>query len=725
MRGKLFFGAATAALLMFVPGALAQNSDQPGDTTTQAQFSGDALEGDITAGDVDWYRMRVEQGQRYSFTLDGVTDANGATLDPVLGLYDAQGNQLAINDDANGTLNAALRYTAQQSGDVFVEARAYSEDGAGRYRLAATSAPAPADDAGNDASTRARITAGREVAGNIDYEGDSDWYRFNARTGQRYRITLNSTDGADGALGDPYLRVLDRDGNELAMGDDTEEGLNAAIEFIPQSSGEVFIDARGYADAYTGGYTLNVVAERAPTDNISAETNTRGRIALGASIDGSLDFGGDRDWYRVGLTEGQSYRFTLNGSGGSAVGDPLVRVIGPDGADLATDDDGGDGLNSYLEFTAPSTGNYYVEAGGFGDGYTGGYTLAAREGDIPADQSTDASLSADGDYRQGVLSPAGDRDWYQVTLAEGQAFRATLESAQTADTLGDPYLVLYGPDGSEIARDDDGGEGLNAFLEYQATQAGSHYIEARGFTEDAQGAYAISLLAGEVGSSFDDAEYLQVNGEGRVSTIGTEGDADWFMIEMIEGRPYRFNLLSLEEGGLADPVLTLYDSNGQQVAYDDDGGTGFNAYLNFISATGGTYFAGVSSFNNSGTGRYWLNAYDTDVGGHVATDETLDGASDDRRSRIDMAGDLDYYRVGLEAGQSYVIEVNGDGDNPLTDPFLAIVNENNESIASDDDSGDGFDARLRFAPEQSGTYYIQASGLGGSTGWYQVSIVRQ
>jgi hypothetical protein len=72
-----------------------------------------------------------------------------------------------------------------------------------------------------------------------------------------------------------------------------------------------------------------------------------------------------------------------------------------------------------------------------------------------------------------------------------------------------------------------------------------------------------------------------------------------------------------------------------------------------------------------------------------------------------------------------MIEVSGDGEHPLADPFVAIVNENNEAIASDDDSGDGLDARLRLTPQDSGTYYIQASGLGGSIGWYQVSIVRR
>lgn len=722
MRGKLFLGAAAAALVMMGPAAIAQTGDQPGDASTQAAFSGEAVEAELSpAGDVDWFRMRVEQGRRYSFTLDAIPDAEGSAIDPMLAIYDAEGNQLAFNDDANMSLNSALRFSPQQSGEVFVEARAYSDQTAGRYRLAATSSVLPPDAVGNDASTRARIAPGRAVAGELEYEGDVDWYRLDARRGQRYRITLDRVEGEAG-LGDPYLRVLDSDGTELAANDDTETSFNSALDFTPQQSGAVFIEARAYADAYAGSYTLNVAAERAPTDNISADRNTRGRVNVDQPLEGALDFEGDRDWYRVRLQEGQSYRFTLTSSGDRPLGDPLVRLYGPAGQELAMDDDGGGALNSYLEFTAPTAGAYYVEAAAFADASAGGYTLAARAGDVPADASTDATLSAQGDWREGVLSPAGDRDWYRIELSEGQTVRVAMESAQTGAPLSDPYLVMYGPDGAEAASDDDSGEGLGAFLEFQATQTGPHYIEARAYSADDQGAYSIALAPGEIGSSVDSADYLSADGEGRVSTITPAGDADWFLIELIEGRPYRFNVMS--ENTL-DPVLTLYDGNGQQVVSDDDGGTGYNAYLTFISPTGGAHFAAVTAYGDSSTGRYWITASDMDVPGNIGTDEALDGASDERLSRIDMAGDLDYYRVGLEAGQSYTISVRGAGDDPLTDPFLAIVNESNATVASDDDSGPGLDAQLRFTPEQSGTYFIQASGLGGSTGWYQVSIVRQ
>ena len=740
MRGRLMFGAAAAALMAFgFSPASAQTADQPGDASTTATLDGN-VDGEISpGGDTDWFRLQVQTDRRYNLALVGIENAEGQTIDPVLTVYDAEGNQLAMNDDANESLNSALRYTPQQSGVVYVEAREYSGQGTGAYRLGVSSEAVPADDARADNSTRARAAVGRTSTGNIEYEGDVDWYRFAARTGNRYTVTLAGA--GDNGLGDPVLRVVDRDGNELAANDDSEGSLNSALEFIPAANGDVFIEARGYGDAYTGAYAINVSAERLPRDNIGNSTSTGGRINLGQSLDGTLDFPSDSDWYRVRLTEGQSYRFTLNSSGDNPIGDPLIRLHNSRGEEVGVDDDGGDGLNSYLEFTAPSTGNYYVEASSFTGDATGGYTIAANTGDIPSDATTDASLSPEGDYREGVLAPAGDRDWYRLQLAEGQAVRIGMQATGTPDSVSDPYLIVYGPDSVEITRDDDGGDGLNSWLEFQATAAGTYYVEARGFTEDAAGRYALNIVGGEIGNTYDTAEALLPNGDARMSLVGAAGDVDWFAIELVEGRPYRFNLEGLDPDALADPLLTLYDSNGTAVVADDDGGRGLNSYLYFASPTGGTYFAAVSSYDGQSTGRYSLRAVDTDVPGHAYTDEMLDANDDARLSRIEMAGDFDVYRVTLEAGVSYQIEANGTGATPLADPFLAVIQEGagleedsadaalvrdgGRRVASDDDSGDGLDARLRFRPEVSGDYLIQVSGLSNTTGDYEVKIVRR
>ena len=49
---------------------------------------------------------------------------------------------------------------------------------------------------------------GRAVNGNIEFAGDTDWYRLPARTGQRYQITLNGRGIYNTTDGGPCKFVL-------------------------------------------------------------------------------------------------------------------------------------------------------------------------------------------------------------------------------------------------------------------------------------------------------------------------------------------------------------------------------------------------------------------------------------------------------------------------------------------------------------------------------------
>ncbi len=701
--------------------ASAQSADQPGDSSTNARLSLDQpTMGELApAGDADWYRLAVATGHRYDITLEAaIPEGETQGFDTLLVVHGANGDELARNDDSNESLNSALSYRPSAAGDVFVEARGFLDEAAGAYTLRVAASAVPPDDVGNDASTRARLTLGRGAAGAIEDPDDADWYRLNARTDQIYRIALNGAEGAE-ALADPLLRVVDREGNELASNDDSNDSLNSYLEFTPAQNGEVFVVAAGFSES-VGAYTLRADAAHLPPDNAGNGRGTRARIALGQSINGGLDFPRDTDWFRIRLEGGQSYSFTLSSPQGERAFDPVVRVNNSAGEELAIDDDGGDGLNAYLEFTAPAGGDYFVEARAFDESAVGDYVLAARAGDIPADNTTDVVLGAEGDYREGVLSPAGDKDWFRIELVEGQAMRVAVNGVQDQGGLGDPLIVLYGPDGAEVARDDDGGEGLNAWLEYSAATGGAHYLEVRGFVEEsAEGRYAIQLTPGEIGDNAETADALEPNAEPRTSFIGAAGDVDWFAINLVEGRPYRINADRADDE--LDPMLRLLNDKAVEVVADDDGGAGVNAYLSHTSVTGGLYYIAVSGFGDS-VGHYTLRVSDTDVPGNVGTDDALDSAGDDRLGHIDLAGDLDTYRVDLVAGTRYQIELSGEGDSPLADPFLTLLGVEGQILTSDDDSGDGPDSRLVFAPETTDSYYIQASGLGGSTGSYRVSV---
>jgi hypothetical protein len=78
----------------------------------------------------------------------------------------------------------------------------------------------------------------------------------------------------------------------------------------------------------------------------------------------AVDFVGDRDFYRAELSAGERYTITLNGTGDTPLTDPRLSVIAIDGAEVASDDDSGPGLNSRMVFRPTASGTYFVAASG-------------------------------------------------------------------------------------------------------------------------------------------------------------------------------------------------------------------------------------------------------------------------------------------------------------------------------------------------------------------------
>ena len=111
--------------------------------------------------------------------------------------------------------------------------------------------------------------------------------------------------------------------------------------------------------------------------DIPGNSSTTTVLAVGGSVVDQLEVAGDRDWIRITLTAGETYQFTLDGSGASPLEDPILRLRDASGNLVAMNDDGPNGVNSLLTLTATSSGTYYLEVGGYGDSYAGGYTLGA------------------------------------------------------------------------------------------------------------------------------------------------------------------------------------------------------------------------------------------------------------------------------------------------------------------------------------------------------------
>ena len=90
-------------------------------------------------GDSDWFEVTLESNYEYSFgLLSGHVygDLFNDLYDPVLRLYDQEGNFLTANDDrSNSSLESAIYWTASSSGTYYLEASAYNNQYTGNYLL--------------------------------------------------------------------------------------------------------------------------------------------------------------------------------------------------------------------------------------------------------------------------------------------------------------------------------------------------------------------------------------------------------------------------------------------------------------------------------------------------------------------------------------------------------------------------------------------------------------
>ena len=113
--------------------------------------------------------------------------------------------------------------------------------------------------------------------------------------------------------------------------------------------------------------------------DISGSVSTSATIAIDESVTSTLDFVGDTDWFRIELQAGDNIDISLFGSGTSPVSDTYLRLYDADGNLIASNDDGGEGLNSFLRFATETGGTFYIEADSYSNNKLGEYTLEVTE----------------------------------------------------------------------------------------------------------------------------------------------------------------------------------------------------------------------------------------------------------------------------------------------------------------------------------------------------------
>ena len=322
-----------------------------------------------TRGDRDWFAVELVAGTVYRIDLKGRSSDDGTQRDPYLrGVYDAEGDLLPYtkNDDHGTGSNARVYFTATETGTHYIAAGA-DGNGQGTYTLAVTELET--DDFAGDLSTNGSVAVDGSTNGMIASTNDRDWFSVQLDANTLYRIELEGGWGG-GRLSDPHLfGIYDSNGSDVADAvPDIQWRCTPRLFFTPTDAGTYYIAAG--TDSFGNGrhpargtYTLSVT--EMDFDDFSADSMTMGSVAVGGSVEGTVETPYDRDWFAVQLTAGTSYRIDLKGydtGNGTTWNTFLAGIHDSNGVLIpgTTDDDDGFWQEAQVSFTPTGTGTYYM-----------------------------------------------------------------------------------------------------------------------------------------------------------------------------------------------------------------------------------------------------------------------------------------------------------------------------------------------------------------------------
>jgi hypothetical protein len=185
--------------------------------------------------------------------------------------------------------------------------------------------------------------------------------------------------------------------------------------------------------------------------------------------------------------------------------------------------------------------------------------------------------------------------------------------------------------------------------------------------------------------------------------------------------------------GGADPVLTVYDEAGAELATNDDFGDGLAARVPLFSAAGQRVRVVVSQLGESVEGlgdapHFTLTVTPSDW--QPAEPQTVASLPYSHEGTLRANGEQAFIFTAKQ-GDTFEAAMGSDGSG--LDPYLRIVPATpgqvptvagTTALVEDDDSGGDLAAQLVFTPPGAGTYAAIASGVGSASGSYTFGLSR-
>ena len=500
----------------------------------------------------------------------------------------------------------------------------------------------PRDDHGDTIDDATALALGDSLPGEIENGYDADFFLLEVV--EPGTLTVYTTGSLD-TLGE----LQAGDGTHLAADDDYGEQFNFRIERIV-SRGSYFVRVGGF-DGAVGSYV--VAAHFVPSSPSSDDHgNTRFDatvLALGGSVAGEVEAGGDEDYFRMELHVPGTLTVYTTG-----ILDTLGELQEVDGTPLAKDDDLGEEYNFRIEGNF-GPGTFFVRVRGYA-GETGSYVVEAHfvpstpSADDHGDTRSDATPLALGGALAGEIEEGSDDDFFRLEVVKPGTL--TVYTAGSLDTVGE----LQAADGTPLANDDDLGDQYNFWIE-QSVSSGTHFIRVGSFAGET-GRYVLRThflplpsISDDHGNTRSDATALALGGSDS-GEIEEGEDEDYFRVEVTES-----GILTVYTTGGLDTVGELQAADGTLLADDDDLGKQYNFRIEY-SVDPGTYFVRVGSYGQ-GTGAYSVRTeFKADRSDTIAFAEPVPVGSP-VSERIDRPDDVDFFRLQVAHAGTLAVWTTG------------------------------------------------------------------
>ncbi len=467
------------------------------------------------AGDYDEIRFDTVPGTTYiveTFNL-------GNSADTYLELFgdDVASTPLLTDDDGGSELLASrVEFTAMNAGPYYARVRHYSPNAFGDdtlydIRVTTTAVGAVGDvyEPDNSISEASSLAAdGTLQTHDIHVAGDTDWIGFNATTGVAYTIETSNL----GPDADTVIDLVDNFGGVLATDDDgAVQAYASRLNFVATYTGLYYVQVRHYNPAFFSAdtfYDIGVTVSSNGSDAFEPD-NSRSEAKL-IALDGTpqthnIHVAGDVDWIRLMAAGGAAYTVETFNLGPDA--DTVIELLDLHGNFITSDDDGGNGVASRLDFFAGYAGPYYVKVRHFnstasGTGTSYDIRITPTVGSAPDAYEPDGSdasaslIGTDGTAQTHTMHLPGDKDWIRFNVTAGVRYEVkTFNLSSGADTV----VGVRNQNLEYVNGNDDGGdEPLASRVPFVAATSGTYYARVQHYDINASGAdtqYDVSVSA--------------------------------------------------------------------------------------------------------------------------------------------------------------------------------------------------------------------------------------